>query len=220
MHLPKGTPGLTSGRGAGVVSRPRGAAPQGLPMTGMWKVEGRGGIWLVRRGAGAADLLARGETLSREAAAARVSEWFPDGWGREQAGTLASICHALVGPFPESRPPDARWLQQTVARALRDGRLTAVRLGLRATLWNVPEEDEPVTARKLPAVEEKTWIEIVLMDDDEPPQPVAFAKYRIELPNGSVREGMLDANGMARVVGIDPGECQVTFPDLHGKDWS
>jgi hypothetical protein len=203
------------------------AAGDAVVLGGVWKVEGRSGIWLVRGSAGAATFLPRdvrqsvprGVTLEGEAAAARVSEWFPEGWGSEQNRTLAAICHALEGAFPDSGPPDAWWLRRTVQRALRDGRLTAVRVDLPAPVWGV-EEEEPVTARKQAApVEQKTWIEIVLLDDDEPPQPVAFAKYRIELPNGSPREGLLDENGRARIDGIDPGECLVTFPELDAETW-
>ena len=68
-------------------------------------------------------------------------------------------------------------------------------------------------------VEEKTWIGIRLVDDADPPRPVPFEKYRIELPDQSIREGQLDANGQARVSGFDPGSCKVSFPRLHGDDW-
>jgi hypothetical protein len=203
------------------------AAGEAVVLGRVWKVEGRSGIWLVRGGTNAATSLARdvrqsvprGVALGREAAAAHVSEWFPEGWGHEQNRTLAAICHALEGAFPDSGPPDARWLRGTVRKALRDGRLTAVRVDLPAPVWGL-EEEEPVTAKRPVAVaEEKTWIEIELVDDDEPPQPVAFAKYRILLPNGSPREGILDANGRARIEGIDPGECLVAFPELDERDW-
>jgi hypothetical protein len=32
--------------------------------------------------------------------------------------------------------------------------------------------------------------------------------------------GTLDENGFARVEGIDPGQCKVTFPDLDKDAWS
>jgi type VI secretion system secreted protein VgrG len=34
-----------------------------------------------------------------------------------------------------------------------------------------------------------------------------------------VRAGTLDARGLARVQGIDPGRCAVTFPDLDEDAW-
>lgn len=63
----------------------------------------------------------------------------------------------------------------------------------------------------------KTWIAIELLDDEG--QPVPGKAYRIELPDGRKVEGQLDAKGTAGVNGIDPGTCQVTFPDLDAKSW-
>ena len=63
----------------------------------------------------------------------------------------------------------------------------------------------------------KTWVEIVLVDQDNAPVP--GAKYRIKLPDSSTREGSLDANGKARVDGILAGTCQVSFPDIHAPEW-
>jgi hypothetical protein len=65
--------------------------------------------------------------------------------------------------------------------------------------------------------EEKTWIEIELVDEND--EPVPGEKYRITLPDGRVAEGTLDTNGSARVSGIDPGTCQITFPDLDKEAW-
>jgi hypothetical protein len=192
-------------------------------MTSTWRIERDRGVWLVRGDARTAALALGGEALRREAAAERVDAWFPAGWGHEDGGqVLTAIGLALEGGVPGDSAPDAEWLKRTLRRALRDGRVTAVRVqvGVGAPAGGVAEEEEPKTAPRPAAREEKTWIEIVLMDDDEPPQPVAFAKYRIELPNGRVEAGILDANGRARVVGIDPGECQVSFPEFDGRDWA
>lgn len=110
--------------------------------------------------------------------------------------------------------------------------LTTLLSGLAAEgavrLYRMPVEDAGGKAPKKddkksdppPPPEQKTWIAIRLVSDDPEPVPVPFKRYRIELPDHSTREGMLDANGMARVDGIDPGTCKVSFPDLHGPDWS
>lgn len=66
--------------------------------------------------------------------------------------------------------------------------------------------------------EEKTsWIEIELIDEAD--EPVPGERYEIELPDGSFAKGTLDQNGFARVDGIDPGTCKVTFPELDKEAW-
>ena len=61
------------------------------------------------------------------------------------------------------------------------------------------------------------WIEIMLFDEEK--KPVAGQLYRITLPDGSVQEGTLDEEGLARVEGFESGMCQVTFPDLDQDAW-
>lgn len=62
-----------------------------------------------------------------------------------------------------------------------------------------------------PDKKKKSWIEIELKDDDG--NPVAGEAYRVEVPDGSLAEGSLDEKGFARVEGIDPGTCKVSFPN-------
>lgn len=71
------------------------------------------------------------------------------------------------------------------------------------------------TTQKCPR---KSWVEIHLEDEDG--NPVANQEYKIVAPDGSEYTGTLDENGLARVAGIDPGQCQITFPDLHQKEWN
>jgi len=65
----------------------------------------------------------------------------------------------------------------------------------------------------------KTWLELTLRNEYEPFDPVPFARYRVTLPDGSVREGKLNEEGWARIEGVDPGTCQVTFLDLDAREW-
>ncbi len=63
-----------------------------------------------------------------------------------------------------------------------------------------------------------SWIEIEMVDEEN--QPVPGMVYRITLPDGeTVAEGTLDDKGFARVDGIEPGNCQITFPDLDQDAW-
>jgi hypothetical protein len=66
--------------------------------------------------------------------------------------------------------------------------------------------------------DKKHWIEIVLYDVKG--HPVPGHAYRIQLPDGSVVTGNLDSRGSARVNGIDPGTCKVTFPELDKTSWN
>jgi len=50
--------------------------------------------------------------------------------------------------------------------------------------------------------------------------PVPGEAYRITLPDGqTVAEGTLDEKDFARVDGIDPGTCKVTFLKLEKQGW-
>lgn len=64
----------------------------------------------------------------------------------------------------------------------------------------------------------KTWIEIQLVDADG--NPVPNEPYRIEAPDGTASEGSTDNNGVARVDGIDPGNCKISFTALDQQAWS
>ncbi len=64
----------------------------------------------------------------------------------------------------------------------------------------------------------KSWIEIELVDEDN--NPVPGERYKITLPDGkTLAEGTLDEKGFARVDGIDPGTCKITFPRLDKDAW-
>jgi hypothetical protein len=63
----------------------------------------------------------------------------------------------------------------------------------------------------------KTWVEIKLVDQDG--NVVPHERYRVTLPDGTVKEGQLDEDGWMRESGIDPGNCTITFPDIHQQEW-
>jgi hypothetical protein len=69
-----------------------------------------------------------------------------------------------------------------------------------------------------PDKKKKSWIEIEMVDEDK--KPVPGEAYRITMPDGeTVAEGTLDGKGFARVDGIDPGTCKITFPELDKDAW-
>ncbi len=62
-------------------------------------------------------------------------------------------------------------------------------------------------------VTEEAWIEVELLTEEH--RPVANEKYRIVLPDGSIREGHLNAQGKTRQEGFDAGTCHISFPELR-----
>ena len=48
---------------------------------------------------------------------------------------------------------------------------------------------------------------------------VGHTAGEIELPDGSVASGSLDPKGFARIEGIEPGQCKISFPDLDKDAW-
>ena len=74
--------------------------------------------------------------------------------------------------------------------------------------WHNPNSEENKN--------KKHWIAIQLHDDQN--KPVTGEPYEIVLPDGStVASGTTDDKGAARVDYIDPGQCQVRFPQRDKK---
>ncbi|HEU0138604.1 MAG TPA: hypothetical protein VFQ79_02790 [Bryobacteraceae bacterium] len=63
----------------------------------------------------------------------------------------------------------------------------------------------------------KTWVEVQLVDMAG--NPMKSARYTIKLPDGSLQEGFLSQEGIARCDNIDPGMCEISFPDLDAEAW-
>jgi hypothetical protein len=113
-----------------------------------------------------------------------------------------------------------------LARALREGkradaieafqpqRVYGRRLPRLALPGSVPREQE-TSATAEETASELTWIQIRLLD--EIGDPMSGAAYKIKLPNGAEISGTLDAAGEARHDGIEPGRCEVSFPDLDQR---
>ena len=76
-------------------------------------------------------------------------------------------------------------------------------------------------SRRLTAVvvspNKTSWVEIELVDNQG--QSVLNEIYQVRMPDGSLFTGTLDGNGQARIEGIDPGTCQITFPNQDANSW-
>jgi hypothetical protein len=68
-----------------------------------------------------------------------------------------------------------------------------------------------------PKAPEKTWVEFRLIDQDG--KPVGDVAYKVTLPDGEVFTGRLNSQGVIRFDSIDPGDCQIGFPEIDGEEW-
>jgi hypothetical protein len=75
----------------------------------------------------------------------------------------------------------------------------------------------PAGSNQTVSPQKESWISIKLVDQDN--HPVAGEPFRVKLPDGTIVEGQLDRHGVAKISGIDPGSCQVSFPNRNAPDW-
>jgi hypothetical protein len=73
------------------------------------------------------------------------------------------------------------------------------------------EDEEAARAAAPPPNDPPHFIEIELIDGAG--EPIADERYFVELPDGSKKSGRTDAQGFARIDGVDPGTAKVSFPD-------
>ncbi|KYF80790.1 hypothetical protein BE20_55225 [Sorangium cellulosum] len=171
--------------------------------------------------------IARGSDAPAHAGAQRLSATEATWWLSARSAdpiygplVLADLCDALGHTLSTGPSLDPSRLRARVQEALLDGRLVAYRVRSVSSGAPVLSPERPeASGPEPPARDEKTWVAIQLMDDGDPPQPVPFKKYRLELPGQLPREGMLDQNGQIFVEDIDPGACKISFPELHDDDW-
>ncbi|MBU0753703.1 MAG: hypothetical protein KJ645_01095 [Planctomycetes bacterium] len=80
------------------------------------------------------------------------------------------------------------------------------------------KQHNPNEAREDDEGKKSSWIEIELIGMDD--KPIPGEAYRIVLPDGeTVAEGTLDENGKARIEGLEPGECKVSFQNRDKEAW-
>jgi Bacteriophage probable baseplate hub protein len=64
---------------------------------------------------------------------------------------------------------------------------------------------------------ETAWLELELVDDAG--KPMAGQRYHVTTNDGQEIDGVLDGKGRARLVGLKPGNCTVSYPDLAPDAW-
>ncbi len=127
----------------------------------------------------------------------RYSITLPDGTVRE--GALDANGRAYFGDLDPGNA-EIRWLD-------RDG--DAVAPATLPTGQRAPSPASPASTQGSAASDTRTWVEIELLDMDGAPVP--FERYWIKLPDGTVREGALDAQGLAHFDDLDPGQCVIRW---------
>ena len=141
-------------------------------------------------------------------------------------GTLVQLNPPVFVKMPvqKAQPNEAatKWSKQQGARSVTKLKNTydpGPPRGLAAaTLVATKRTDGARSAFEPTTVEEKTsFVEIQMVGMDD--KPVSGIAYRIELPDGTIREGVTDDDGKARYDGIEEGECKVTFPELDKDAW-
>lgn len=137
------------------------------------------------------------------------------------ARTLHAMYEALGGPLPlaQSRLERGQYEQRLKLR-LTDAFTHEELVAFEVERPTPVPPSWPETLLPAPAeapVDEPTWLVLELVDDDG--KPVPHARYVVTLPDGSTREGTLNKNGYARLDGVNPGQCQVSFPLLEGRSW-
>jgi translation initiation factor IF-1 len=110
---------------------------------------------------------------------------------------------------------------ERIVLLLRQGRISvhavlAPAAGTLAERMHLAEEMVSPDSALGPA-KEKTWIELELIGENG--LGIPSERFRIELPDGTVRDGRLDERGRARIEDINPGTCIVTFPALDEEAW-
>ncbi len=191
-----------------------------------------GRTWQFRRfdevllfmGTGAAPPPPASEALTPRVATSLLTTWLLGAHGSSRS-CLDEIAAALGRPAQRAAPLHTNGpglggaAEQIVHQALLTGALRAYRMrqGYGRLSPRITEvEAAPIEGKKHV---QTTWIALYVVDDRDPRRPAAFLPYSVELPDGSLREGTLDKEGKARLEGVPPGRCLVSFPTVDANDW-
>lgn len=145
-----------------------------------------------------------------------------EGWVQDKFHLVETIHDRAHGP-PADLDPDRR--RAVIVRTLREDvgsgwlvfhreRLEDGAPGTEPVQPSRPDPKQPSAPPWRPAT---TWIEIAVVEGD-----AAVAREPVLLvdPAGQTHHLRTDDGGVARVDGIDPGLCDVSFPRIDGREWA
>jgi hypothetical protein len=123
-----------------------------------------------------------------------------------KAGSAVSPAESKAAEEADVAQPGAVEKVKTEQRAAKSGKYGSVK-----TQPHKPPQTQEEAEQK------KSWIEIEMVGEDGEPLP--GVRYEITLPDDTVASGSLDEQGLARIEGIEPGTCRISFPDLDEAAW-
>jgi len=145
-------------------------------------------------------------------------------WLSTHASVLYALHEAVGGMRPSGLQRSTllkhhQEIAKRLSEAFRSGELVAFRRPPPSVSRQVqPKSPPPEPLPAEPVTEEPdSYVNIRLVGEDGNGLP--GMRYRIVLPDSSVREGRLDGGGSATVRGRFSGTCKVTFPDLDAGAW-
>ena len=62
-----------------------------------------------------------------------------------------------------------------------------------------------------------TTLEVVIVDDQG--KPVSGVRVEVKDPSGQRHETTTNPDGLIRLEGLTPGQCEVALPELDQMDW-
>jgi hypothetical protein len=148
--------------------------------------------------------------------------WILEDWMRDPstAEMLTKLDRELHGTSSRDGLRHAERLREVARRLADDLRFESIvlqrvrQVGFSGTDGR-PEA--PSAPQPAPSVA-KTWIEVVLLDEDTR-APLSDELVRLVAPSGEVHERRTNAQGSLRLERLDPGSCDVCFPQFDGGEW-
>jgi hypothetical protein len=151
---------------------------------------------------------------------ANVERWIADTLSRR---TLLEMYESVGGGRVAVGPTKARgndlWpkVRRHLERTFRSGELVILPVGQLMRLVEAPEKPTPPPTERPKQVKQKTWIEVLLLDEAGKPWSKK-ERYKVKKPDGSIEDGFLH-EGLVYVDVDSPGECEISFPDLEESKW-
>lgn len=181
-----------------------------------WKIRGRLGSWSLLH-ASEVPVADQGRLLPNTSAL-----WLVRGWLRDPSlrGPLLAMLDELdpTRPLGRARGLDIGMLSWLLTSAIEEARI-AVLEDVWTPVAGIPAEptDLPPPKPQKPATVTADWVAIRVTTDKG--RPLVGARYRITLPDGGIRQGILDADGRVDIRNITSGPCDIVLPDFDASEW-